>query len=71
MLLAQALARETSLFLADEPIAAFRARAAEGRGILLAIRGLGLAARACDRLILIRAGCVVAEGPVLAPVALR
>ena len=74
-LLARALAQETPLLIADEPIAGFdpahriatlgllRALAAEGRGVLLSIHDLGLAARACDRLILMRAGRVVAQGP--------
>ena len=73
-LLARALAQETPLLLADEPIAGFdpahqiatlrlfRDLAAEGRGVLLSIHDLGFAARYCDRLILMREGRVAAEG---------
>ncbi len=73
-LLARALAQETPLLLADEPIAGFdpahqiatlrlfRALAADGRGVLLSIHDLGFAARYCDRLILMREGRVAAEG---------
>ena len=73
-LLARALAQETPLLLADEPIAGFdpahqiatlrlfRALAAEGRGVLVAIHDLALAARYCTRLVLLRGGRVEADG---------
>lgn len=75
VLIARALAQETPLLLADEPVAGldpeaqlktmevFRALAAEGRGVIASIHDLGLAARACTRLVLMRAGRVVADGP--------
>jgi len=74
-LIARALAQEAPLLLADEPTAgldpahalglmsAFRRLAAEGRGVLVSMHDLGLAARWCDRLILLDSGRVVAEGP--------
>lgn len=73
-LIARALAQDTPLLLADEPTAGldpahalglmlrFRALARQGRGILVSLHDLGLAARYCDRLILLQAGRVVAEG---------
>jgi len=84
-LIARALAQETPLIVADEPtagldpahqlalMAAFRALAAEGRGVLVSLHDLALAARWCDRLVLMAAGRVVADGPpraVLTPPAL-
>lgn len=86
VLLARVLAQETPLILADEPIAGldpahqiatmqvFRDLAAEGRGILVALHDLGLAARYCDRLLLMHKGRIVADGPptdVLSKVNLR
>ncbi|ARE39827.1 Vitamin B12 ABC transporter, ATPase component BtuD [Rhodovulum sp. P5] len=74
VLLARALAQDTPLLLADEPIAGldpahqlatmavFNDLAAEGRGILVSLHDLGLAARFCTRLVLMQAGRVVAEG---------
>ncbi|PZQ52415.1 MAG: ABC transporter [Rhodovulum sulfidophilum] len=74
-LLARALAQETPLLIADEPIAGFDpahqiatlrlfgALAAEGRSVLVAIHDLGLAARYCSRLILLREGRMIAQGP--------
>ncbi len=75
VLIARALAQEAPLLLADEPtagldpahalslMAAFRALARAGRGVLVSLHDLGLAARWCDRLILLDRGRVVAEGP--------
>lgn len=75
ILLARALAVEAPLLLADEPIAALdpyhqlhvmeilRKRARSGTGVLAVIHDLALAARYMDRLILMDAGRVVAEGP--------
>ncbi|AUH35062.1 ABC transporter ATP-binding protein [Paracoccus tegillarcae] len=74
-LIARALAQETPLLLADEPISGldpaqqlaclrlFRALADEGHGILASIHDLGLAARFCTRLILLAGGEVLADGP--------
>jgi len=75
VLLARALAQEAPLLIADEPIGgldpahqiatmqAFRDLAAEARGVLVSLHDLGLAARFCDRLVLLQAGRKVAEGP--------
>lgn len=75
VLIARALAQETPLLLADEPIAGldpahqiaametFAALAAEGRGVVVALHDLGLAARYCTRLVLLHGGRVVADGP--------
>lgn len=75
VLIARALAQDTPLLLADEPVAGldpeaqlktmevFRALAAEGRGVVASIHDLGLAARSCSRLIMMQAGRVVADGP--------
>jgi iron complex transport system ATP-binding protein len=74
-LIARALAQETPLLLADEPSAGLdpahalglmrilRDLARDGRGVLVSLHDLGLAARWCDRLILMRAGRVVVDGP--------
>ncbi|MGR3455133.1 ABC transporter ATP-binding protein [Pseudooceanicola sp.] len=74
-LIARALAQETPLLMADEPIAGldpahqiatmevFRALAAEGRGGLVSLHDLGLAARHCTRVVALAAGRVVADGP--------
>jgi iron complex transport system ATP-binding protein len=84
-LIARALAQEAPLLLADEPVAGldpahqlrtmavFAELAAEGRGVLVAIHDLGLAARGCSRLVLMDRGRIVADGPpgaVLTPAAL-
>lgn len=73
--LARALAQEAPLLLADEPIAGldpghqldamalFSALAAEGRGVVVALHDLGLAARFCHRLALLVGGRLVALGP--------
>ena len=75
VLIARALAQETPLLLADEPIAGldpahqlssmevFAGLAAEGRGVMVALHDLGLAARFCTRLVLMHMGRVVADGP--------
>lgn len=74
VLLARSLAQETPLLIADEPVAGldpaqqlatmrlFRTLAGEGRGILTSIHDLGLAARFCDRLVLLSEGRVLADG---------
>ncbi|MBD3765550.1 MAG: ABC transporter ATP-binding protein [Rhodobacterales bacterium] len=73
-LIARVLAQDTPLLIADEPVAGldpeaqlrtlavFADLAAEGRGVLLSIHDLGLAARACTRLVLMQAGRIVADG---------
>lgn len=73
-LIARALAQETPLLLADEPVAGldpaqqlaclrlFRDLAQEGHGLLVSIHDLGLAARFCDRLVLLVEGRALAEG---------
>ena len=77
VLIARALAQDAPLLLADEPTAGldpahalglmstFRALARDGRGILVSLHDLGLAARWCDRLILLDRGRVAADGPPL------
>jgi iron complex transport system ATP-binding protein len=86
VLFARALAVEASLLLADEPVAALDPlhqlrvmgllkEAARGRtGIVVVLHDLSLAARFCDRLVLIAQGGIVAEGrpaDVLTPANLR
>lgn len=75
-LIARALAQDTPLLIADEPIAGldpaqqlaclrlFRDLAAEGRTVLASIHDLGLAARFCSRLVLLAEGHVLADGSV-------
>ncbi|MCU0734647.1 MAG: ABC transporter ATP-binding protein [Methylotetracoccus sp.] len=74
VMLARALSTEPAVLLADEPIAALdpghqldvmtllRHLALRGVGILVVVHDLILAARFCDRLVLLHRGCVVAEG---------
>ncbi len=74
VLIARALAQDTALLLADEPVAGldpeaqiramgvFRALADEGRGVVVSLHDLGLAARHCTRLVLLDRGRVVADG---------
>ena len=81
-LLARALAVEAPAILADEPVAqldsyhqlqimeVFRGRAAAGAAVVLVLHDLSLAARFCDRLVLLCAGRLIAAGlpdKVLAP----
>jgi iron complex transport system ATP-binding protein len=75
VLLARALAVEAPLLLVDEPVAAldplhqlrvmeFLASAARNdTGVIVVLHDLSLAARFCDRLVLIARGGVVAQGP--------
>jgi iron complex transport system ATP-binding protein len=75
VLLARLLATEAPLLIADEPIAGLdpdaqllaldllREEAARGRAIVLTLHDLPLAARYCDRLAVLAAGRLVAEGP--------
>jgi iron complex transport system ATP-binding protein len=74
ILLARALAVEAEILLADEPIAALdplhqlqvmellRRTAREGRGVIVVLHDLALAARYCDRLVLLAGGSILAEG---------
>ena len=74
-LIARALAQDTPLLMADEPIAGldpaqqirsmqvFHSLAAEGRSVLASLHDLGLAARHCTRLVVIDAGRIAADGP--------
>ena len=73
--LARVLAGQPQVLLADEPVAsldlyyqrtvmrALRQFADSGRAALVAIHDLGLAARHCDRLLLLHNGAVQADGP--------
>ncbi|QPM91204.1 ABC transporter ATP-binding protein [Pseudooceanicola algae] len=74
-LIARALAQESPLLLADEPIAGldpahqiavmevFSDLARDGHGVLVSLHDLGLAARHCDRLILLAEATILADGP--------
>jgi iron complex transport system ATP-binding protein len=73
-LLARALAVQAHLLLADEPVAALdplhqlkvmellQSTARKGTGVIVVLHDLSLAARFCDRLILIARGGIVAQG---------
>ncbi|MCQ0970048.1 ABC transporter ATP-binding protein [Paracoccus sp. TK19116] len=73
-LIARVLAQETPLLIADEPIAGLdpahqlsclsllRDLATEGRGVLVSVHDLGMAARFCSRLVLLSGGAVLADG---------
>lgn len=86
VLIARALAQDAALLLADEPTAgldpahqiavmeSFAAIAGEGRGVVVSLHDLGLAARWCTRLVLLDHGRIAAHGPprdVLTPERLR
>ena len=74
VLLARLLATRAPLLVADEPIAGLdpdaqlltldllRAEAAAGAGVVVTLHDLSLAARCCDRLVVIDGGRVVSEG---------
>jgi iron complex transport system ATP-binding protein len=74
-LIARALAQETPLLMADEPIAGldpanqiatmqvFARLADEGRAVIVSLHDLGLAARHCTRLVLLGEAGVAADGP--------
>lgn len=76
-LLARLLAQDAPLIFADEPAAGldpehqirvmqlFAELAREGRGVLVSLHDLGLAARHCTRLLLLDQGRLVADGPPL------
>jgi iron complex transport system ATP-binding protein len=73
-LIARALAQDTPMLMADEPIAGldpagqiatmqvFATLAREGHAVLTSLHDLGLAARHCTRLVLMSAGRLVADG---------
>ncbi|MDK3017584.1 ABC transporter ATP-binding protein [Pseudodonghicola flavimaris] len=75
VLIARALAQQTPLLIADEPIAGldpahqiatmevFAGLAAEGRSVIVSLHDLGLAARHCSRLLMMERGRLVADGP--------
>ena len=75
VLIARALAQETPVILADEPISGldpahqiaamkvFRGLADEGKLVVAALHDLPLAARYCTRLLLMNHGQLVADGP--------
>ena len=75
VLIARALAQDTPLLMADEPIAgldpahqistmaSFAALARGGKSALVSLHDLGLAARHCTRLILLGETRVIADGP--------
>jgi iron complex transport system ATP-binding protein len=75
VLMARALAQEPRLLLADEPTSGLdlshqfaladvlRARAMDGVACLVALHDLSLAARVADRIVMMAAGQIVAEGP--------
>ena len=74
VLIARALAQDTPLLMADEPIAGldpahqiatmqvFADLAREGRAVILSLHDLGLAVRHCSRLVLLRGGRLEADG---------
>lgn len=75
VVVARALAQEASLLVADEPTAGldpahqialmelFRRLAGAGGAVLVSLHELGLAARFCDRIVLLEQGRIVADGP--------
>lgn len=74
-LIARALAQDTPLLMADEPIAGldpahqiatmevFLDLARDGHGIIVSLHDLGLAARHCTRVVVLAEGRMIAEGP--------
>jgi iron complex transport system ATP-binding protein len=74
VLAARAVAQDTPILLADEPasgldpahqimmMAALRRLAAAGRGILVSLHDLTIAARWCDRVVVLKDGRIRAEG---------
>ncbi|MBN2069468.1 MAG: ABC transporter ATP-binding protein [Opitutales bacterium] len=75
VLLARALAGKPKLLLADEPTSGldpyhqlqlmelFRKQAEKGIGIIVVIHELTLASRFCDRIILLKSGKILSDGP--------
>jgi iron complex transport system ATP-binding protein len=76
VLMARLLVTRTPFLVADEPAAGLdpetqflalerlRARATEGGALLVTLHDLTLAARVCDRLVVLAAGRIVAQGSV-------
>nr|WP_321508139.1 ABC transporter ATP-binding protein [uncultured Celeribacter sp.] len=74
VLIARALAQDTPLLMADEPVAgldpahqiatmkSFGALAQAGKSVLVSLHDLGLAVRHCTRLIMIGQGHLIADG---------
>jgi iron complex transport system ATP-binding protein len=86
VLLARLLATRAPLLVADEPVAGLdpdaqlltldllRAEAAAGAAVVVTLHDLGLAARSCDRILVLDLGRVVADGlptQALSPAVLR
>lgn len=86
VLLARLLATRAPLLVCDEPAAGLdpdaqllaldllREEAGRGAGVVLTLHDLGLAARSCDRLVVLARGEVIADGPpaeVLVPPVMR
>ena len=86
VLIARVLAQETPVLVADEPVAGldpaqqliametFHDLARQGRTVLVSLHDLPLAARWCDRIVMLDRGRVAADGPpgeVLTPDRLR
>ena len=75
VLLARLLATRAPLLVADEPVAGLdpdaqlltldllRVEAGRGAGVVVTLHDLSLAARSCDRIVVVDQGRVVAEGP--------
>jgi iron complex transport system ATP-binding protein len=75
VLIARALAQDTPLILADEPVAGldpahqistmarFASLAQAGRSVIVSLHDLGLAARHCSRILLLADGGIAADGP--------
>ena len=75
VLIARALAQETPVLLADEPVAGLdpahqlslfehlRDLAREGKAVLVALHDLSLALRFADRVILLHEGRIAGDGP--------
>lgn len=73
VLLARLLATRAPLLVADEPVAGLdpdaqlltldllRAEAVKGAGVVVTLHDLGLAARSCDRIVVVSAGRVIAD----------
>jgi iron-chelate-transporting ATPase len=74
--LAMLIAQDARLFLLDEPISALdpahqvgvlrlvrRISLEKGTAVVIVIHDINLAARFCDRIIALRGGCLIADGP--------
>jgi iron complex transport system ATP-binding protein len=74
VLIARALAQDTALILADEPVAgldpshqiatmeSFTRLARSGRSVIVSLHDLGLAVRHCSRIVLLAEGGIAADG---------